>query len=195
MDQFRTVTYFLLRVVSGFLFMHHGGQKLFGWFGGMPGGATAQVFTQPWIGGVIELIGGALLTLGLFTRPVAFILSGETAVAYFHDHAPQSFFPVVNDGGLAMLFCFTFFYIAFAGGGPVEAPKQAELARIYQDELIDAEKALAAYRRLREDPTVENGLSFWCVSDNLRKGAALNAVQIAEVLINRRLITAKQKAA
>jgi putative oxidoreductase len=68
--------------------------------------------------GVIELVGGFLLLIGLFTRPVAFILSGDMAVAYFMSHAPQSFFPIVNRGDGAILYCFIFLYLAFAGGGP-----------------------------------------------------------------------------
>ncbi|HKD17618.1 MAG TPA: DoxX family protein [Thermoanaerobaculia bacterium] len=117
MDQFRTVTFFLLRVVSGFLFLHHGGQKLFAWFGGMPGGATAQAFTQPWIGGVIELIGGILLLIGLFTRPAAFIMAGEMAVAYFQVHQPMGLFPIQNHGEPAALYSFIFLFFAAHGGG------------------------------------------------------------------------------
>ena len=74
--------------------------------------------TLPWIAGVLELVGGALLALGLFTRPVAFVLSGEMAVAYWMAHAPQSPYPLINQGESAILFCFVFLYIAAAGGGP-----------------------------------------------------------------------------
>ncbi len=117
MDRFRTLTFFLLRVVAGFLFMHHGGQKLFGWFGGMPGGATAQAFTQPWIGGVLEFFGGLLLLLGLFTRPAAFVISGEMAVAYFEFHQPGGLLPIQNHGEPAVLYTFIFLFFAAHGGG------------------------------------------------------------------------------
>ena len=105
----------LLRIMAALLLLSFGLWKLFD----IPQAPDFPVTSLYYVAGVIELIGGALLTLGLFTRPVAFILSGETAVAYFYDHAPQNFFPTVNDGGLPLLFCFTFFYIAFAGGGPL----------------------------------------------------------------------------
>jgi putative oxidoreductase len=116
MDRFRTVSLFLLRVVSGFLFMHHGGQKLFGWFGGMHG-ATAQAFTEPWIGGVLEFFGGFLLLIGLFTQPAAFILSGEMAVAYFQAHQPNGLLPIQNHGEPAVLYSFIFLFFAAHGAG------------------------------------------------------------------------------
>ena len=116
--EFRRVTYFLLRVVAGFLFMHHGGQKLFAWFGGMPpNGATAQAFTQPWIGGVLELLGGLLLLIGLFTQPAAFILAGEMAVAYFEFHQPNGLLPIQNHGEPAVLYSFIFLFFAAHGAG------------------------------------------------------------------------------
>ena len=79
---------------------------------------SPPAMSLPWIAGVLELFGGALLALGLFTRPVAFVLSGEMAVAYFLAHAPQSFFPLLNGGDAAVLFCFVFLYLVFAGPGP-----------------------------------------------------------------------------
>lgn len=103
----------ILRIITAFLFMAHGAQKLFGWLGGR----VAQFPTQSWIGGVLEFFGGLLLLLGLFTRPVAFILSGMMAVAYFQAHAPQGFWPVLNRGELAALYCFVFLYLSAAGGG------------------------------------------------------------------------------
>ena len=112
------VTYFLLRVVAGFLFIQTGSVILFGWFGGMPGGAKVPLLSQTGIGGVLEFFGGILIMLGLFTRPVAFILSGMTAVAYFMAHAPRGFFPALNGGELAVLYCFAFLYLAAAGPGP-----------------------------------------------------------------------------
>ena len=111
------VTYFLLRVVAGLLFYQAGGMKLFGWFGGMPGGGTAPLMSQIGIGGVLEFFGGILIMLGLFTRPVAFILSGEMAVAYFQFHQPNGLWPIQNHGEPAVLFCFIFLYIAAQGGG------------------------------------------------------------------------------
>lgn len=112
----------LLRIVAGFTFSLHGLQKLFGLFGGMGGtGATAQLFTLPWIAGVLEAIGGPLILLGLFTRPVAFILSGQMAVAYFMVHFPRGFLPILNGGELAALYCLVFFYLFAAGPGPLSA--------------------------------------------------------------------------
>ena len=106
----------VLRSVSALLFMAHGMQKLLG-FPGSPTGVPAT-FTMPWIAGVLELVGGALLMVGLFTRPVAFVLSGMMASAYWIAHAPRSAFPVLNGGDAAILFCFVFLYLAAAGGGP-----------------------------------------------------------------------------
>jgi putative oxidoreductase len=107
----------ILRIVTGFLFMQHGAQKLFGFLGGIPGG-TPQLLTLPWITGVLEFFGGLLLLLGLFTRPIAFILSGMMAVAYFKVHARQGLWPLQNRGELAALYCFVFLYLSAAGGGP-----------------------------------------------------------------------------
>ena len=111
------VTYFLLRVVTGFLFIQTGGLILFGWFGGMPGGEKVRLMSQTGIGGVLEFFGGILIVLGLFTRPVAFILSGMMAVAYWQFHFPNGRWPVQNEGMPAVLFCFIFLYMAARGGG------------------------------------------------------------------------------
>ena len=111
------VTYFLLRVVAGFLFIQTGGVILFGWFGGMPGGAKAPLMSQTGIGGVLEFFGGILIMLGLFTGPVAFILSGMMAVAYWQFHFPNGHWPVQNEGMPAVLFCFIFLYMAAQGAG------------------------------------------------------------------------------
>jgi putative oxidoreductase len=112
------VTYLLLRVVSGLLFIQTGGLILFGWFGGMPGQSSPPpLMTQTGIGGVLEFFGGIAIMLGLLTRPVAFILSGTMAVAYWQFHAPNSLWPVVNQGMPAILFCFIFLLIAAQGGG------------------------------------------------------------------------------
>ena len=106
----------ILRIVAALIFMEHGTQKLLG-FPPLDRPAP-EVMSLSWIAGVLELFGGALLVVGLFTRPVAFILSGEMAFAYWIAHAPQSFFPVLNGGDAAILYCFVFLYLAAAGGGP-----------------------------------------------------------------------------
>lgn len=103
------------RIVAALIFMEHGTQKLLG-FPASPNPAPAMM-SLSWFAGVLELVGGALLALGLFTRPVAFILSGEMAFAYFIGHAPRNIFPVLNGGDAAILYCFFFLYLAFAGGG------------------------------------------------------------------------------
>jgi putative oxidoreductase len=103
----------LLRIVAALLLLEYGTLKLFH----IPAAPDFEMQPIYYVAGVFELVGGTLLALGLFTRPVAFILSGEMAVAYFHSHAPHSFFPLVNRGELAVLFCFTFLYFVFAGGG------------------------------------------------------------------------------
>jgi len=110
--------YLLLRVVAGLLFLQAGGLKLFSWFGGMPGGMKLELLSQVGIGGILEFFGGLAILLGLFTRPVAFILSGEMAVAYWQFHAPGGTWPIVNHGEEAVLFCFIFLYMAAQGGGP-----------------------------------------------------------------------------
>jgi putative oxidoreductase len=112
-------TYLLLRVVAGFLFIQSGGLILFGWYGGMPGSPPGPppVMSEIWIGGVLEFFGGIAILLGLFTRPVAFILSGMMAVAYWQFHAPQGGWPLQNQGIPAVLFCFVFLYMAARGGG------------------------------------------------------------------------------
>src|SRR5215470_1427718 len=99
----------ILRVVAAFLFMEHGAQKLFGFLGGIPGGPP-RLFSEAGISGVLEFFGGLLLLLGLFTRLVAFILSGMMAVAYFQVHWPRGFWPLLNRGELAALYCFVFLY-------------------------------------------------------------------------------------
>ena len=105
----------ILRIMAALLFFEHGTQKLLG-FPASPNPAPA-VLSLSWIAGALELFGGALLAVGAFTRPVAFILSGEMALAYFIAHAPRSFFPVLNGGDASILYCFVFLYFAVAGGG------------------------------------------------------------------------------
>lgn len=105
----------ILRIAVALLFLEHGTSRLFGWPSPLP---TPALLTMYWFAGAIELVGGALLVLGLFTRPAAFIMSGEMAFAYFLSHAPRNFFPILNGGDGSILYCFVFLYIAFAGAGP-----------------------------------------------------------------------------
>jgi putative oxidoreductase len=117
-EQAIQLTWFLLRIVIGLMFIQHGGMKLFGWLGGMPPtGDTAKVMTEPWFGGIIEFFGGIAVTLGLFTRPAAFILSGEMAVAYWQFHAPQATWPIENHGEVAVLYCFIYLFMSAYGAG------------------------------------------------------------------------------
>ena len=106
----------VLRIIAAFLFMAHGSQKLFGFppTFQMNAGSLPPLMLAA---GLLEFVGGALLLLGLFTRPVAFLLSGQMGVAYFMSHAPKGFWPVLNGGELAVLYCFLFLYLAAAGGG------------------------------------------------------------------------------
>jgi putative oxidoreductase len=106
----------LLRIISGFLLMAHGSQKLFA-FPAAPSFGQPPLLSLLGLAAVLELGGGLLLLIGLFTRPVAFVLSGFTAVAYFMAHAPEGFWPIVNNGELAVLYSFVFLYMAAAGGG------------------------------------------------------------------------------
>ena len=114
----------VLRIVAAFLFMLSGTMKLFAFPVGMPpDGGTAQLMSQIGIGGILEAGGGALLLLGLFTRPTAFVLSGMMAVAYFQFHFlsvpwPSGFWPTVNGGSLAVIYCFVWLYFSAAGAGP-----------------------------------------------------------------------------
>jgi putative oxidoreductase len=107
----------VLRIVVGFMFMMHGTQKLFGFPAAMPGGPQPML-SLIGVAGVMETIGGALMIAGLLTRPVAFLLSGQMAVAYFRVHAPAGFWPLLNNGELAALYCFTFLFFSAAGAGP-----------------------------------------------------------------------------
>ena len=106
----------LLRIIAGFTFTLHGAQKMIGAFGGL-GGKTAAALSLLWFAGVIESIGGPLIILGLFTRPVAFILCGEMAVAYFTVHLRIGFWPIANGGEVTVLYCFIFLYLVMAGPG------------------------------------------------------------------------------
>ena len=119
MERAKHIAVFLLRVVAGLLFLQVGGMKVFDWFGGVPAqfGGHPAFMSQIWIGGVLEFYGGAAILLGLFTRPVAFVLSGEMAVAYFQFHQPQGFWPIQNHGEPAVLLCFIFLFFAAHGAG------------------------------------------------------------------------------
>lgn len=109
----------VLRIMAAFMFMLSGTMKLFAFPMGMPpDGSTAKLMSQIGIGGILEVFGGGLLLFGLFTRPVAFILAGEMAVAYFQFHAPQGFWPIMNGGVAAALYCFIWLYFSAAGAGP-----------------------------------------------------------------------------
>lgn len=109
----------LLRIVAAWSFMLHGTAKLFAWPNAVtPDGSTVALMSQVGAAGILEVGGGALLMLGLFTRPVAFLLSGEMAVAYFQFHIGTSIFPTMNNGEPALLFCFLWLYFSAAGAGP-----------------------------------------------------------------------------
>jgi putative oxidoreductase len=119
----------LLRIMTGLLFLQHGTAKLLG-FPKVAGFEQIQLASLLGVSGILELVGGVLVMIGLFTRATAFILSGMMAVAYFLAHAPQGFFPLLNQGELAVLYCFVFLYLAVAGGGAwsvdaMRAPKTA----------------------------------------------------------------------
>lgn len=105
----------LLRIVTGLLYMEHGAQKLFGWLGGPQVATLASLLG---VAGILEFFGGALIVLGLLTRPVAFLLSGEMAVAYFTVHAPRGFWPIENQGELTALYSFVYLFFAVWGSGP-----------------------------------------------------------------------------
>jgi len=116
LDRLQPYLLSVLRIMVGLLFMQHGLSKLFGF----PAGAGFPAFLSlPWFEGCIELIGGGLIVIGLFTRSAAFITSGEMAIGYFMVHAPKSFFPYVNGGNLAVLYCFVFLYLVVSGPGPI----------------------------------------------------------------------------
>ena len=116
-DRVVQIAVFLLRIAAGILFVEVGGLKLFGWFGGVPGGGALPPLLL--IAGLLEFFGGTAILLGLFTRPIAFLLSGEMAFAYFIGHAPQGHFfaPLLNQGQPAVLLCFIFLFFAAYGAG------------------------------------------------------------------------------
>ena len=105
----------VMRIVTGLLFMQHGGQKLLGF--PAPARSEFDFFSMSGVAGSLELFGGMLIIIGLFTRPTSFVLSGLMAFAYFIAHAPQSFWPILNGGELAAMYCFVFLYLSIAGAG------------------------------------------------------------------------------
>jgi putative oxidoreductase len=107
----------ILRIMAALLFLQHGMSKYFGF--PVANAPHPHLFDLEWFAAFIEFVGGILLAVGLFTRAAALIMSGEMAVGYFLIHAPRSFFPYVNGGDAAVLYCFVFFYLFFAGGGPL----------------------------------------------------------------------------
>ena len=123
MSRWRNVEPYLLsilRIVTAFLFMQYGASKLFAFPGPMtPDGTTVEVASLMGVAAMLELVGGGLLLVGLLTRPIAFVLSGEMAVAYFMAHAPNGFWPLVNQGVPAVLFCFLWLFVSAAGPGPL----------------------------------------------------------------------------
>ena len=116
LDRYGPYALAALRIVAALIFMEHGTQKLFG-FPAPPERGLPPAFSLLWIGAILELGGGLLVLVGLLTRPVAFILAGEMAVAYWMFHAPRNFFPVLNGGDAAILYCFVFLLLVFAGPG------------------------------------------------------------------------------
>ena len=118
LSPYRSIVLSIMRIAVGLLFMQHGAQKLFGWLGGVDGqGGTVQLMSQIGLAGVLEFFGGALIVLGLLTRLIAFVLSGQMLVAYLLAHMPQGGLPVQNGGELALLFSVVFLYLVAAGPG------------------------------------------------------------------------------
>jgi putative oxidoreductase len=109
----------LLRIIVALLFIEHGTGKMFGFPSAAATATTPAMFSMYWFAASIEIVGGILLLVGLCTRPVAFVMSGEMAFAYFLSHYPRNFYPLLNGGDAAVLFCLIFFYFAFAGAGPL----------------------------------------------------------------------------
>jgi putative oxidoreductase len=120
----------VLRIVAGLMFASAGSMKVFAFPAGMPPeGGTAPLLSQIWIGGALEVVGGLLVALGLFARPVAFVLAGEMAVAYFQFHFPRGFWPAMNGGMAAVLYCFVWLYFSAAGAGAWALDRVIERSR------------------------------------------------------------------
>lgn len=122
----------VLRIIAGLLFLSHGTQKLLGFPAAADAAAGGSLPPMIMAAGIIELVTGILITIGLFTRPAAFLASGTMAAAYFIAHAPQNFFPVNNGGDAAVLYCFVFLYLVFAGAGEwsIDAARNRETGRV-----------------------------------------------------------------
>lgn len=116
LDHYSPYALAILRIVTALIFMEHGTQKLFG-FPAPPERGLPELLSLSGIGGIMEFVGGLFILFGLFTRPVAFLLAGEMAVAYWMFHAPQSFYPVLNGGDASILYCFVFLLLVFTGPG------------------------------------------------------------------------------
>ncbi len=116
LDRYTPYALAVLRIVTALIFIEHGTQKLFGW-PAPPQSGLPPVLSLFWIGAILEAVGGFLILIGLFTRPVAFVLAGEMAVAYWMFHAPRSLYPVLNGGDAAILYCFVFLLFVFTGPG------------------------------------------------------------------------------
>jgi len=119
LERFTPYVLSILRIVTALIFIEHGTQKLFGFPALPPSGSTVAIFSLYGAAALMEVILGPLVLVGLLTRPAAFLLSGEMAVAYWYSHAPRSVYPLLNGGDAAILFCFVFLFIAFAGPGPL----------------------------------------------------------------------------
>ena len=126
-------THALLRITAGLFFLMHGGQKLLGWFGGIPGAGHVELASMPGVAGVLELVGGSLILLGFLTRPVAFLLAGEMAVAYFMMHLPKGLWPLQNMGEPAVLYCFVFLFLAGNGAGPLSVDESLRHRRHFAE--------------------------------------------------------------
>ena len=136
-QRLRDIAVTLLRIVTGILFWQHGAQKLFGWLGGQQVEGLASMMG---VAGILEFFGAILVILGLFTRPVAFLLSGQMAVAYFMAHAPNALWPAQNQGELAALFSFVFLFFAAHGAGPYSV--DAMLQRRRTTTVVTAERTM-----------------------------------------------------
>ena len=155
----------ILRIIAAFLFVQYGSTKLFAFPAAvMPGGGTASLTSLAGVAGALELVGGAFLLVGVFTRPVAFLLSGEMAVAYFMAHAGQGFWPVLNGGAPAVCFAFLWLYVSAAGPGPwsIDAFRRRQAVKLALAE--DAED-LAAF----DERAAEPELPFEDVVKDLRR--------------------------